>query len=229
MCKLSKILDTCHIEAAKASVDNAKIYSDKFKLVAECKCTLDDIVTSGKLKGYKFVEIPGMQLFGIQANVCYLKLVDRGLYVNTLGLDLSLPNNLETFSNNLIFWVRQLMQFKTNCHKFANLSNQAFYNQQRSLADVFQCDDEAESNIKLCNPDWVAGTFLPPTTNPPKLPASIITSSTIHTPNRSISLKYEKVTLDDGTEVISKFNKNNNDKKQKRNRPEEAESSKKKK
>jgi hypothetical protein len=51
VCKLSKLDDTCHIEAAKTSVYNAKIYSDKFKLAAECKCSLDDVVTSGNLKG----------------------------------------------------------------------------------------------------------------------------------------------------------------------------------
>ncbi|KAI9354018.1 hypothetical protein BD770DRAFT_139152 [Pilaira anomala] len=60
VCKLPKIVDTCHIEAAKATVTNAKLYSDKFKQAAECKCTLDDMIISGKLKGYKFVEIPGV-------------------------------------------------------------------------------------------------------------------------------------------------------------------------
>lgn len=154
-------------------------------------------------------------------------MVDRGLYVNTLGLDPSLPNNLKTFSEDLVSWSRQLMQLKINCIKFANLSSEAYSIQQRSLGDVFECYEKEESYLKACNPDWVAGTFLPPTTNPPVLPASIITSPTIYSPNRSFSSKYEKITLDDGTEVVSKFNKSSR-KKEKRSRTEEAEGSKKK-
>jgi hypothetical protein len=117
--------------------------------------------------------------------------------------------------------VRQIIQFKRNCHKLSNLFNEIFYNQQRSLGDFFKIDDQEESSI-LSNPNWVAGTLIPPTTNLLILPASIVTSSTINSPNRSnrsSSLKYDKVTLDDGTEVTSKFNKNNN---HKRNPPEEA-------
>lgn len=41
VCKLSKVVDTCHIKAAKASADYNKVYFDKSKLAARSKCTID--------------------------------------------------------------------------------------------------------------------------------------------------------------------------------------------
>lgn len=48
VCKVSKVGDTCHIEAAKASSNLGKICSDKFKLAVKSKCSVDDLVMSGK-------------------------------------------------------------------------------------------------------------------------------------------------------------------------------------
>ncbi|GAA5815974.1 hypothetical protein MFLAVUS_009493 [Mucor flavus] len=88
VCKLSKVVDTCHVEAARASYSLDKIHSGSFKLAAESKCMTDDIAMSGKLKKQKAVVLQNMQIFGKQAEVCALKFVDRGLYVNRVKLDL---------------------------------------------------------------------------------------------------------------------------------------------
>lgn len=112
VCKVSKVVDTCHIEAARASVDSGKIYNDKFKLAAETKCSIDDIAMSVKLEKTTAIIMNNMQIFGIQAEVCSLKLIDNGLYVNCVDFDLSLSNNLDLFSAKLVMWIRQLMSLK---------------------------------------------------------------------------------------------------------------------
>lgn len=69
VCQVSKTVDTCHIESARASAGYKKVISDKFKLAAEAKCTIDDIVMSGKLHKESSVKLQSLQIFGLQANV----------------------------------------------------------------------------------------------------------------------------------------------------------------
>ncbi|KAI9275177.1 hypothetical protein EDC94DRAFT_579618 [Helicostylum pulchrum] len=75
-------------------------------IIVESKCTLDDIVMFGKVKDKKHVFMYSMQIYGLQAEVCNLKFVDRGFYVNVTCLDLSLMNNLKGFSDNTVKWVQ---------------------------------------------------------------------------------------------------------------------------
>ncbi|CAO3688097.1 unnamed protein product [Rhizopus stolonifer] len=197
VCKVSKVVDTCHVEAARASSSFEKIYSDKFKLAAESKCIVDDLVMSGKLKKQKAIILQNMQTFGIQAGVCALKFIDRGLYVNSVEFDLSLCSSLNLFADKLIMWIQQLKSLKKTCLNIAALSNEAFYTQPASFSD---------DNSKYCRPEWMTGTFLPPTTKPALLPKQLLTSPTL-SKNRSVKRKLPVCYLDDDTKVISKFNK----------------------
>ncbi|KAI9258458.1 hypothetical protein EDC94DRAFT_613879 [Helicostylum pulchrum] len=154
VCKVSKVVDTCHVEAARASSSSEKIYNDKSKLAAESKCTIDDMVMSGKLKKQKAIILQHMQIFGIQAEVCALKFIDRGLYVNRVEFDLSLCTSLNLFADKLIMWIRQLKSLKKSCLNIAALSNEAFYTQPASFSEIFGRGDSDDDNSKYCSPEW---------------------------------------------------------------------------
>ncbi|GAA5816876.1 hypothetical protein MFLAVUS_010410 [Mucor flavus] len=214
VCKVSEVVDTCHVEAARASSSLDKIHSDKFKLAAESKCTIDDMVMSGKLKNQKAIILQNMQIFGILAEVCTLKLIDCGLYVNRVEFDLSLCTSLNLFADKLIMWIRQLKSLKKNCLNIAALSNEAYYTQPTSFSEIFGRGDSDDDNSKYCSPEWVTGTILPPTTKPALLPKQLLTSPTTLSRNRSLKRKLPEFYLDDNTKVVSKFNKKDQKKQQ---------------
>lgn len=112
VCKVSKVIDTCLVEAARVPATQEKVQDDKFKLAAKLKCAIDDLVVSGDIKKQKAIVSNSMQVFGIQAEVCALKLIDRGLYVNDVQADLSLCRDLNAFANNMTTWIRQLKSSK---------------------------------------------------------------------------------------------------------------------
>jgi hypothetical protein len=60
VCKVSKVFDTCHMEAAAASAGSFKICSDKFKLAVESKCAIDDLVSSGEGSQTCIITIPSL-------------------------------------------------------------------------------------------------------------------------------------------------------------------------
>lgn len=121
---------------------------------------------SGKLKKQKAVVLQNMQVFGIQTEVCALKLIDRGLNVNRVEFDLSLCSSLNLFADKLIMWIRQLQSLKKNCLNIAALSNQAYCTQPASFSEILGRGGTDNDKNKYCNPEWVTGTFLPPTNKP---------------------------------------------------------------
>ncbi|KAL0089447.1 hypothetical protein J3Q64DRAFT_1728702 [Phycomyces blakesleeanus] len=177
VCKVSKVVATCHPETARASYSFEKIYSDKFKLAAESKCTVNDLVMLGKPKKQKTIILQNMQMFGIQVDLCALKFIDRSLYVNSVGFDLSLYSSLNLFVDKLIMWIRQWKSLKKTCLNIATLSNEAFI-QPASFSEIFDCDDSDDDNINYCSLEWVTGIFLPLTTKPALLTEQLLTSPT---------------------------------------------------
>lgn len=103
-------------------------------------------------------------------------------------------------------WIRQLKSLKKACLNIAKLSNDAFYTQSASFSEIFNRNDPDHDNNKYCSPEWVTGTFLPPTTMPALLPKQFLTSPTKFSRNRSMKRKSMDCCLDDGTIVTSKFN-----------------------
>jgi hypothetical protein len=205
VCQVSKVVDTCHVESARASADFGKVISDKFKLAVETKCTIDDIVMSGKLTRERIISMQSLQIFGLQAITCSLNFLDRGFYVNCVDYDLSFSKNLSLFADNVIMWIRQLVLFKKTCRSVASLSNQAYYDQPASFGEMFGHEESDDKNDKYCNPSWVVGTFLPPTSKAILFPKQFLTNALSR--NRSSKKKNLKCYLDDGIEVISVYNK----------------------
>lgn len=222
VCQVSKVVDTCHIESARASADFGKVVSDKCKLAVESKCTIDDIVVSGKLTKKRSISMQNLQIFGLQAITCTLKFVDRGFYVNCFDYDLSFSNNLRLFADNAMLWIRRLVLFKSTCQTVASLSKQAFYKQPSSILEMFNNEEPDNSSDKYCNSTWVTGTFLP-TTKEALFPKQFLTNASSR--NRSSNKESLKFYLDDGTEVISVYN--NTTKKKRDNGSENSSSNKK--
>lgn len=111
-------------------------------------------------------------------------------------------------------WIRQLKSLKKICLNIATLSNEAFYTQPASFSEIFDRDVSDDDNSKYCSPEWVTGTFLPPTTKPALLPKQLLTNPTTLSRNRSVKRKLPECYLDDDTKVISKFNKKDQKKRQ---------------
>ncbi|PHZ17071.1 uncharacterized protein RHIMIDRAFT_288052 [Rhizopus microsporus ATCC 52813] len=98
-CQVLRVVDICHVESARAFTNFGKVASDKFKLAAETKCTIDDIVMSGKITKQRIISMQSLQIFGLQAITSTLNFLDRGFYVNCLDYDLSFSNKFSLFAD----------------------------------------------------------------------------------------------------------------------------------
>jgi hypothetical protein len=107
---------------------------DRSEIADEYKCTVDDIVISGQLKEQKCVMIQNIQIFGLLAEKCSFKFVDRGLHVSMMEFDLSLGTSFQSFGKDLLVWVLRLVQFKRKCLSLVSILNEAFQRDFFSLS-----------------------------------------------------------------------------------------------
>lgn len=105
--------DISNLEASKDSNDSSKIVFNNLKLVIESKVIVDHIVNFLPAKHQMIdVSVPSIQISGLQAEICSLRLVDSGLYVHDIDFDISLPPSVTSFGDTLIDWTRKLLFFK---------------------------------------------------------------------------------------------------------------------
>jgi hypothetical protein len=207
VCKIhsDEILDICEIETAKSTNNNRKNLTDRAKLIAESKCIIDNTVLRDNFKpSNPFMKIQHVQLGGIQGHLSNLKLVDIGLYVNTMDFTLSFEEDVSRFANNIKSWVQKLIYFKNSCNLTTiTSSSSASPHIQKDINSAFGLIPETTDKNHACKPSWTRGTFLPPTTiDKLVFPKYFLTSP----PNKSQhtiegNAIYKTFKLDDGTVV----------------------------
>ncbi|GAA5797442.1 hypothetical protein HPULCUR_002826 [Helicostylum pulchrum] len=162
--------DLLNLEASKDSNDSSKILSDNLKLAIESKVIVDHIVDFlPENHQMKYVSVQSIQISGLQAEICSLRLVDSGLYVHDIDFDISLPPSVISFGETLIGWTEKLLFLRKRILANATIVSSMPARSQKTFAEA--CNrprsDTPLINDGLVSRSWTRGTFFLPTEKRP--------------------------------------------------------------
>ncbi|KAL9537803.1 hypothetical protein MBANPS3_011445 [Mucor bainieri] len=198
--KDNQSIDFCHMEASKTKCTESKVQKDKVKLAIETKCSLDSIISKSTQPTLKrSITLPNLVISGIEAQANSLALVDYGLYVSSVMFDLSLPDNITLFGEEMTTWCRKLKSLRSMCLKNSAICTALSSPPRKHNLAQETLDDQQGTDVK----DWVRGTFTIPTNGPALFPKHFLTSpiAPSNTVKSKAAADFIVSILSDGTKV----------------------------